>query len=135
MAKTQAEETRPKRGEFQVTALFDPSQALSGLEPLLTAGNRLMESWAAVSSELLEFGRTRLDRSVEASKAIVRCGSIDQAMDLQADYARTAMRAYAEEVGKLADLGTKAMLDSFWVWQPAVREAARGEAPQRREAA
>ncbi|MGO8917764.1 MAG: phasin family protein [Stellaceae bacterium] len=133
MAKTQAEDVRVKRGNGQVTALFDPSQALSGLEPLLTAGNKLFESWAAMSSELLEFGRARLDRSLEAGKAIARSGSIDEAMDLQADYTRTTVRAYFDEAGKLADLGTRAMLDSLMAWQPAMRGEAA--APQRRDAA
>ena len=136
MAKTQAEETRAKRGNGQVTALFDPSQALSGLEPMLNAGNRWLESWAALSAELIEFGRAGLDRSLEMGKALARSGSIDEAMDLQAEYARVTVRACFEEAGKLADLGTKAMLESFSAWQPARSgETTRGEAAQRREAA
>lgn len=131
MAKTQSDEMRVKRGEAQVTALFDPTQALSGLEPLLTVSNKLLESWAAMSSELLEFGRSRIDRSIEASKALARSASIDEAMDLHADYTRSAVSAYFAEAGKLADLGTRAMLESLSAWQPAMRS----EMPQRRESA
>lgn len=130
MAKPQAEEMRVKRGDMMM-ASFDPSQALSGLEPLFNAGNKWLENWVAMGSEILEFSRARLDRNLEVSKAIVRSSSIDEAMDLQADYTRSTLREYFAEASKLADLGTRAMLDSLWAWQP----AARGEAAQRRNAA
>jgi hypothetical protein len=125
MAKTQAAEMRVKRGESQITAAFDPSQALNGIEPIFQASNKLLETWMAVSSEILEFSRSRLDRTLEMSKAIARSSSLDEAMELQADHARTTMREYFTEAGKIADLGTRAMFDSFSVWQPAVREATR----------
>ncbi len=125
MAKTQAAEMRVKRGETQVTAAFDPSQALTGIEPIFQAGNKLLETWMAVGSEILEFSRLRLDRNLEVGKAIARSGSIDEAIELQTDHARSTVREYFNEASKIADLGTRAMLDSFSVWQPAVREATR----------
>jgi hypothetical protein len=131
MAKAQGEEMRVKREETQITAVFDPANALTGLEPIFQASNKWLENWMAVGSEILEFGRARLDRNLEASKAIARSGSIDEAMDLHANYTRSAVRDYLAEVGKLADLGTRAMLDSMWSWQPAMR----GETAQRRTAA
>jgi hypothetical protein len=130
MAKAQAEEMRVKRRDMQMTAAFDPSQALGGLEPLISASNKWFENWMAMSTELLEFGRSRLDRNFEASRAMARCGSIDETMDLQADYARAMMRDYLAEASKLADLGARAV-ESLWSWQP----ASRGEAQQRRSAA
>ncbi len=125
MAKTQAAEMRVKRGETQVTAAFDPSQALTGIEPIFQAGNKLLETWMAVGSEILEFSRLRLDRNLEVGKAIARSSSIDEAIELQTDHARSTVREYFNEASKIADLGTRAMLDSFSVWQPAVREATR----------
>jgi hypothetical protein len=125
MAKTQAAEMRVKRGETQVTAAFDPSQALTGIEPIFQAGNKLLETWMAVGSEILEFSRLRLDRNVEVGKAIARSSSLDEAIELQTDYARSTVREYFSEASKIADLGTRAMLDSFSVWQPAMREATR----------
>jgi hypothetical protein len=139
MAKTHAEDMRTKREEIAISALFDPSRALGGIEPLLQVGNKWFENWAAMSSELLEFGRARLDRNLEASKAIVRSGSFDEAMDLQADFTRATLREYFAEAGKLADLGTRAMMESFRAWQPAARaeadRVARGEPAERRDAA
>lgn len=123
MAKTQAAEMRVKRGDTQVTAAFDPSQALTGIEPIFQASNKLLETWMAVSSEILEFSRLRLDRNLEISKAIARSSSIDEAIELQTDHARSTVREYFSEAGKIADLSTRALLDSFTVWQPMMREA------------
>ena len=125
MAKTQAEDMRVKPSETQITAAFDPTQALTGIEPIFQASNKWLENWMAVGSEILEFSRARLDRNLEVSKAIARSGSIDQAMELQADYARSMVREYFNEAGKLADLSTRAMFDSLSALQPAMREAAR----------
>jgi hypothetical protein len=121
MAKAKADETRAKRSEVS----FDPMQAINGIEPILQAGNKWFENWAAVSSELLEFGRSRLDRNIEMGTAIARSSSFDEAIELQADYARSAMREYFSEAGKLADIGTRAVIDTVMVWQPAMREPGR----------
>ena len=121
MAKAQAEDMRVKRSDVQMTASLDPREAIPGLEPLIHAGNKWFENWAAVGSELLEFSRARLDRNLEVSKAIARSSSIDEAMDLQADYARSIVRDYFAEASKLADLGTRCMLESLTIWQPTVR--------------
>ena len=120
MAKS--EEIRPRR-----ESALDPSHVTSAIEPLLQAGNKWLEGWMAVSSEILEFSRLRLDRSIEVGKAIARTSTLDQAMDLQADYARSALREYVSEAGKLADLGTRAVLEGFWTWQGAPRVEPRAE--------
>jgi hypothetical protein len=129
MTKAQAEAMRSKRGETQITAIFEPANALNQLEPMLQASNKWLEGWMAMSSEILEFGKSRLDRNLEMSKAIARSGSIDEAMDLQANYTRTVVRDYFSEASKLADLGTRAIFDSLWIWQPAMRSSESSPRP------
>jgi Phasin protein len=130
MAKTHMDDMRAPRAETQISVLFDPSRAFGGMEPLLQVGNRWVENWAAMSSELIAFGRTRLDRNIEAGKAFARSSSLDEAMDVQADFTRAALREFFAEAGKIADLGTRAMLESLRAWQPASRgETAHAERP------
>jgi len=130
MAKS--EDIRAKR---DVNLPFDPSQAVGAIEPLLQAGNKWLESWMALGTEILEFSRARLDHNLEVGKAMTRTSKLEEAMDLQADYARTALRDYLNEASKLADLGTRAMLDSFSAWQGSAKaERARAEAPGKRAA-
>lgn len=128
MATTRAEEMRGKRPVTDILATFDPNAAINGLEPIIQAGNKLLENWMTVGSEILEFGRTRIDRSLEISKAMARSNSLDEAIDLHADFTRAMVRDYFNEAGKIADLSTRAMIDSLWAWQPATR----GETAQRR---
>ena len=130
MAKTQAEDMRVKRSDVQITAALDPREAINNLEPLFHASNKWLEHVMAMSSELIEFSRARLDRNLEASKALARSTSIDQAVDLQADFARSMVQDYLAEAGKLADFGSRAMLETLSAWQPMMR----GETAQRRSA-
>ncbi|HYM03655.1 MAG TPA: phasin family protein [Stellaceae bacterium] len=113
-----------------MSAATDPRAVISSLEPVLHVSSKWLEHWVAVSSEILEFGRSRLDRNFEISKAIARSGSMDEAMDLHADYTRSALRDYFSEAGKLADLGTRAMLESLQTWRPAAREAEQQARPE-----
>lgn len=128
MAKAQAEEMRAKRRDMQLAASFDPGQALSSMEPLFNASNKWLENWVAMGSEMLEFSRSRLDRNLEVSKAMARCGSIDETMGVHEDYARSTVRDYFAQASKLADLGTRAMFEAISMWQPALRGEMREEA-------
>jgi hypothetical protein len=96
--------------------------ALTALDPLLQASNRLLEGWMAVSSEMLEFSKTRFDRGLEMSKAIVQSSTLNEALDLQATYTRSIVQDYVSEAQKIADLGARSVLDSFTTLQQQARE-------------
>ena len=98
--------------------------ALPDLDPLIKAGNTLLAGWMAVGNEMLEFGKSRLDQNLEIGRAIAQSTSLSEAIDLQARYARTVMRDYANEASKIADLGTRSLLDSLTVWQRTSRSTA-----------
>jgi hypothetical protein len=126
MAKT-TNETYGGRNGPQAALRLEQNAALMNVEPLLHAGNKWFESMLALSTELFEFSRSRLDRSIEMSKAMARSGSFDEAIELQADFTRTLMNDYVSEANKLADLGTRALMDSFSAWQNSARTM---QAPQ-----
>ena len=99
--------------------------ALSSFDPIFQASNRLLEGWMAVSSEMLEFGRNRFDRGLEMSKAIAQSSSLNEALDLQANYTRSIVQDYVSEAHKIVDLGTRSLLDSFSTLQHQARDKAR----------
>ena len=109
--------------------------ALASLEPLFQASNRLFEGWMAVSTEMLEFGKNRFDRGLEISKAIAQSTSLTEAIDLQATYTRSIMQDYVSEAQKIADLGTRSLLDSFSTLQQQTRDKQAGGAAYHAEAA
>jgi hypothetical protein len=95
---------------------FDAASAT--IDPLLQASNRLLAGWMAVNSEILEFGRARLDRSLAIGKALAQSTSIDEAIDLQSQYVRTVVQDYVAESNKIVDLGTRSLLDSMSELRP-----------------
>lgn len=100
------------------------TRAIADFEPLLNASNKLFEAWLAVGNELLEFGRTRMDRNIEMGKAIVQSSSLNETLDLQQKFTRNAFQEYLNEANKIADLGTRGFMESFSTLQKPVRELA-----------
>ena len=82
------------------------------IEPFFEVGNRLLETWAAVGTEILEFSKTRLDQNLELSRAMAKSGSVSEAMDMQARFTRSLIENYISEANKLADISTRSFLDS-----------------------
>ena len=116
---------------------MDPAQIAGNLDPMFQAGTRMFEHWRVVSEELMEFGRTRLTKNIDVGRRVAQSTSLEQAIEVQAEYARTAMRDYIAESNKLAELGTRALFGNLSVWQPAAPqpEPAEVESPSRRAAA
>jgi len=114
-----------------VTAMQRASTQLPDLDPLLRASNRLFEGWMAVGTEILEFGKNRLDQNIEMGKAIAQTTSLKEAMDIQTKFTRSFLEDYLNEANKLADLGTRSLLDSFSSWQQAEKhKVERAEAAE-----
>jgi hypothetical protein len=121
------EEARTKRTAETGAQDAALGAALTTLDPILQASNRLLEGWMAVSNEMLEFGKNRFDRSLEMSKALAQSSSFNEALDLQTTYTRSIVQDYVSEAQKIADLGTRSLLDSFTTLQQQAREKQRRE--------
>lgn len=126
--------------EAAFAAATSASRALADFEPLLNASNRLFEAWLAVGNELLEFGRSRMDRNIEMGKAMVQSSSLNETLDLQQKFTRNALQEYLSEANKIADLGTRGLMETFSTLQKPVLEMAsevarrsqsQGQPPQR----
>jgi hypothetical protein len=126
MTEARSKTQRSPETPLSVTA-FDAGVAI---DPLLQAGNRLLAGWMAVSSEILEFGQARLNRSLAIGKALAQSGSIDEAIDLQSQYVRTVVQDYVAESNKIVDLGTRSLLDSMSGLRPITQRAEHVEAAE-----
>lgn len=103
----------PKASEPRTARNTAELSGVPSIEPLFEVGNKLLETWAAVGTEILEFSKARLDQSLELSRAMANTGSVTEAMDVQARFTRSMMQDYIAEANKLADMSTRSMLDSF----------------------
>jgi hypothetical protein len=126
MTEARSKTRRSPETPLNVTS-FD---AGATIDPLLQAGNRLLAGWMAVSSEILEFGQARLNRSLAIGKALAQSGSIDEAIDLQSQYVRTVVQDYVAESNKIVDLGTRSLLDSMSELRPISHRAEHAEAAE-----
>ena len=134
MSKATSHEGRDRPG-FSLDAFpgLDPACFAANLESFFQAGNKFLDSWRVVSDELLEFGKSRLTRNIEMGRKVTQSASLDQALEAQADFARSAMQDYISETGKLAELGTRAIVESFSAWQVEAEKTPARRAAQRAE--
>src|SRR5919199_5145412 len=102
-----------------------PAASMPNLEPLMQASNRMLESWVALSTQILEFNKARIDQSIEASRAIAASSSLNEAMDLQAKFTRSMVQEYLTEATKIADLSTRTIMDGI----TAIQKTAAVETP------
>ena len=135
MAKPTTQEHRGQRPGFLFDTLpgMDPASFAANLEPFFQASTKALDTWREVSEELLEFGKSRLTRNMEMSRKVTESPSLDKAMEAQADFARSMMQDYIAETGRLAELGTRAMAETFSCWKAEAAKKPAGRAAQRFE--
>ena len=133
MAKPTTQDGRGQRPGFSFDTIpgLDPAAFAANLEPFFQAGTKALDTWRVVSEELLEFGKARLCRNMEMSRKVTQSGSLDKAIEAQADFARAMMQDYIAETGKLAELGTRVMADTFSCWKTEVAKTPAGRAAHR----
>jgi hypothetical protein len=130
MAKGTSQDGRSQRSTIGLESLqnlpgIDPATFAASLEQFFQAGTKILDSWKVVSEELLEFSKSRLNHSIESSRKVTESTSLDQAIEAQAEYCRSALQDYIAQSGKLAELGTRAMVESLSAWQIEKRPAQR----------
>ncbi len=135
MAKPTTTQDRGQRPgiSFDAIPALDPASFAANLEPFFQAGTKALDTWRVVSEELLEFGKSRLTRNIEMSRKVTESPSLDKAFEAQADFARTMMQDYIAETGKLAELGTRAMAETFSCWKTEAAKTPAGRVAHRLE--
>jgi hypothetical protein len=135
MAKPTTQEHRGQRPGLLFDTLpgMDPASFAANLEPFFQAGTKALDTWRVVSEELLEFGKSRLTRNMEMSRKVTESPSLDKAIEAQADFARSMMQDYIAETGRLAELSTRAMAETFSCWKSEAAKTPAGRAAQRFE--
>ena len=134
MAKATTQDRGQRPGfSFDAIPAFDPASFAANLEPFFQAGTKALDSWRVVSEELLEFGKARLTRNMEMSRKVTESPSLDKAFEAQADFARSMMQDYIAETGRLAELGSRAMAETFLCWKNEAAKTPAGRAAHRIE--
>ena len=123
-ARSEAPATAAGEGREAVQRGYDDLAATmrGNVGGVLASSHALMNGLQAVNAELLGFIQGRLRHGMTYGQALAGCGSFQEALELQAGYARDAARAYVEELGRIGELTGRVMNDC---WAPLRRRGER----------
>ena len=76
----------------------------------LTAATRGAESLGA---QAMNYGKSSMEQSAEAARALTAARSIQEAVELQTNYARTALESYLTEMNRMSETVAASVKDSL----------------------
>jgi len=104
----------------------DIGEISDDLEAFVQANEMIMNGMAALNSEMLAFGNTRLRENLERSESLVGCKNAEEAFRTQFDFAQSAPQQYLDQSNNLLTILAK-MTEDFWApLQEHTRQALRG---------
>ncbi len=104
----------------------DIGEISDDLEAFVQANEMIMNGMAALNSEMLAFGNTRLRENLERSESLVGCKNAEEAFRTQFDFAQSATQQYLDQTNNLLTILAK-MTEDFWApLQEHTRQALRG---------
>ncbi len=120
--KDSASETATER--LQHDALTDENT--QSLEAFVQANEAIMNGMAALNSEMLAFGNTRLSENIERSESLMSCNDAEEAFRIQWDFFQSATQQYLDQTNNVLAIMAK-MTGGFWApVQERTKEALRG---------
>jgi hypothetical protein len=110
-----------RSGSDELTALYQ-----SHLAALLASSQALIGGCQTVQGATLAFLQSRAKEALAAGQRVARCGSPQSALEIQLDYAREALQAYADQFHTLGRITSAALDDCS---RPLTRAAAAAARP------
>ena len=113
----EAGQTAFKEGfERSTAALGEISEYGKGnLDAVIASLTAATQGAEAINSNVVAFTKKSMEDSIEAAKSLATAKSVQEAIELQTDYAKSALDSYLSEVTKAADLFAATLKDA---WKP-----------------
>ena len=83
------------------------------LEALVASATATQRGVEALSSQSLAYGKKSWEDGVAAAQTIAQARSVQELVELQTSFAKTAMETYMAELTKMTDVLTASVKDSF----------------------
>jgi hypothetical protein len=96
----------------------------AGFNGLVSAGHALIDDYHAVSMEMLAFWQSRLKEGIATGQRLLACDSAEGALEVQLDYAKTAIQAYVDQSAKIGHLLSRSLARSAEPGRPAAAPTA-----------
>ena len=75
-----------------------------GVEAAMRAGNTWLKGIGSLNEEMLSFSQEQIGKCMEAGQSLLKCSTLDQAINAQQSIARGTLESYYREANKLLDL-------------------------------
>lgn len=85
----------------------------AGYDAYMTAMNVWMKGAEAIGKELYSFTQGNVEKSVEASKTVLACKTLNELLDVQNDLAKQGYEGLVAELTKISELSVKTANDAF----------------------
>lgn len=89
------------------------AQSKSNLDALTASATAAQKGAEALSAQALSYGKTSWEHSVAAAQSMAQARSIQELIELQTNFAKSAMETHLTEVTKMTETLTGSVKDSF----------------------
>ena len=113
MASATEKSTKPNADAFTFPQIEMPAINGDLFLPYVEAGQAFFENAMAWNQEIIDFASERLDADTEALQNLSRCGSLEELVSAQTDFASSVVDAYGDEIPKLMEQAARTCT-SIW---------------------
>lgn len=102
----------PGMDAFKTVGTDMAAHGRANLEAVTTSAQVTLKGTSDVLALMAGSTRAGIERTLELTKALAGAGSLQAAVELQAEFARTGMEAFMKDAGELATLASTTAKDS-----------------------
>jgi phasin family protein len=112
---TAASNTAFKDGVEKTLAALNEANATSkkNLEAVVASVTAATKGAEALGAQAMAFSKTGFESQVAAAKSLASAKSVQEVVELQTAYAKTALETYMAEMGKMSEVVSASVKDSM----------------------
>lgn len=85
----------------------------ANLAACVASNQAMITGWQSLSAELLAFLQSRMKGGLEAGQRFAACTSPESAVEIQVEYGRSALQAYADESRRIGEMLGKVVTETI----------------------
>jgi phasin family protein len=89
------------------------AQSKQNLEAMVASATATAKGAETLGAQAMSYGKTAVDKHVEAAKALSAARSMQEVIELQTAYAKSALETYMAEMNRASEIFSATMKDAF----------------------
>lgn len=115
---TEAFQGAVNKGQETIEAIFKGYDEAAefgrdAFEAIVASTSATNKGVEAIQAEVLAYSKTALEESLAATKAALTAKSVQELVELQSDYAKSALDAFLQQATRVGELTTKVSQEAF----------------------